>query len=197
MTSTNGRPLNQPYSYRRLDKTVAENALKLASTGAMNDDIAAAIGVHRGTFYRWMADGRRESDRRVEGLDPDPRLDIVCDLYDGIRAKQGTLVAVAMTAWVGAIANGDWRAAEALLKTRFAHWRPSAIDPNGPAEGAGTVDDVADLAEFELTDQQARAIAGAMRRFGDALLNKVRADGIEAARGSMGVLARGALMEGE
>lgn len=181
-------------AYRKLDSATVAKAIDLARTGAMNDDIAAVIGVSRSGFYNWTSAGRAESERRFLGHDPDPALDLVVDLVDGIREAQGGIVATLSGVWLTAAANGDWRAAEALLKTRFLHWRPSGID--GAAEGAGTIDQAADLAEAQLSESQARALAGVMRRFGEAMIEKARADGVDAAEREMGALARAALIDG-
>lgn len=184
-------------AYRKLDSAQVARAVEFARTGAMNDDIAALIGVARSGFYRWMADGRAESERRFLGHEPDPSLDLVVDLWDGIRQAHAGIIAIASGSWVQAARN-DWRAAEALLKTRFAHWRPAGVGL--PAEGAGTVDDAADLADARLSEAQANAIVGAMRRFGESLLEAVIAAGsgvtvedVDDAKRSMGALARAAL----
>lgn len=184
-------------NYRKLDSATVQRAVEYARTGAMNDDIAALIGCSRVGFYKWTSAGRVESERRFLGHDPDPALDLVVDLVDGIREAQAGIVAIAAGSWVQA-ARTDWRAAEALLKTRFMHWRPTTV--GGPALGAGTVDDAADLADAKLSEAQANAIVGAMRRFGDSLLEAVLAAGsgvtvedVDDAKRSMGALARAAL----
>lgn len=184
-------------SYRKLDSAQVQKAVDYARTGAMNDDIAALLGASRSAFYNWTAKGRAESERRFLGHDPDPSLDLYVDLVDGIREAQAGIVAIAAGSWVQA-ARTDWRAAEALLKSRFMHWRPSAV--GGPSLGAGTIDDAADVADARLSEAQANAIVGAMRRFGESLLEAVIAAGsgvtvedVDDAKRSMGALARAAL----
>lgn len=176
--------------YKKLDAAKVAQAITLGRTGVTNADLAAAMGVHPASFYRWLADGKGESERRHLGQPADPELDLTCDLYEGLRGVQAEIVAMLSGSWLQA-ARTDWRAAEALLKTRFMHWRPSGID--GAAEGAGTVDDHATLANESLSAAQARALVGAMRQFGDALLAAVEAEGVEGARSQMGQLASAAL----
>jgi hypothetical protein len=182
--------------YRRLTAEVVRDAENFARTGATNGDVATLIGVHRATLQRWLAEGRRESERRFAGHDPDPALDLPCDLYNKMRRAHAGIVAVAAGSWVQA-ARTDWRAAQALLATRFHHWRPGAFGDGTTAEGAGNADDAADLAEAQLNEAQANAIVEALRSFGEALLDAAEEEGVEAARLKMGVLARDALTGGE
>lgn len=182
---------SSPMRYHRLDRRTVARIVKFAAKGAMNDDLAACAGVHRTTFYGWNSDGRVEAERRFLGLDPDPELDLVVELYEGVRAAQNEIIGIAGATWVEA-AKVDWKAAEALLTRRFRHWGKGA-DPDGAAEGAGTIDDVADLAEARLSENQARALAGAFRRFGENLLELARNESFDEAHRRMGTLARDAL----
>ena len=77
--------------YRKLTRRTINAGINAARAGAAQDDIAAVMGVHRASLYRWLAEGRTESDRRLQGEPANPDLDPVCDLYDGVRAAQARL----------------------------------------------------------------------------------------------------------
>lgn len=175
--------------YRRLDPALVTEAIDFARAGAANADVAAALGVHIATLYRYLADGRTESERRATGFDPDPAKDLPCDLYEGMRRAHARLAMRMSLRMVQAADNGEWKAAEAVLRRFPAYHQPDG----GPALGGESPDDGADLAESALTEAQARAIAGAMRSFGESLLARVLADGVDEARRVMGELARDAL----
>lgn len=173
-------------AYRALDSTVLAEALDAAKAGVTIGDLAAICGVHRATMHRWLADGREESEARVAGVEPDPGRDLVVDLYDGTRRAQARLATRMSLRMVQAAENGDWRAAEAVLR----RW-PAYRSDSG--ESGQTIDDAVDVAETALTAAQAREVVAALRRFGDLLLDAVETSDVDTARGSIGDLARQAL----
>jgi len=183
--------------YRKLTRRTIAAGINAARAGAAQDDIAAVMGVHRASLYRWLAEGRAESDRRLQGEPANSDLDPVCDLYDGVRAAQARLAVRMNLRVVEAADRGEWRAALAYLQ-RFPHYAAAQDAAGALGPGSNTADGVADLADSELTEAQAREIVRAMTAFGEGLLAVVEDanPGVDCtpARARFGQLAREALL---
>lgn len=190
MPATSGALEGRGPAWRKLDPALVEEAVTFARSGAVNDDIAAALGVHVATFYRWTRIGRLESESRVRGEDPDPHNDLVCELYDGIRRSRSRLNARMNLRIVEAADRGEWRAAQAILARQPAY--QTAAD--GTAVGADSIDAAADLAESQVTAAQARQVAQAMIQLLDDAVALVEAEGVEALKEQGRDLARRALL---
>lgn len=50
---------------QKLDRAALNRAVQLKKGGANNKDIAAALGIHERTFYKWINDPKSENQRQL------------------------------------------------------------------------------------------------------------------------------------
>lgn len=82
------------------------------------ETVAGLIGVHRYTLSRWLKMGSKEQRRRDAGKDPDPKLDLHCELSATVKR----VMAESETDFLSVIqaAGADaWQALAWVLERRF------------------------------------------------------------------------------
>jgi len=106
-----GRPLELNPSLIEQTKTLLARCLYI-------ETVADALGINRFTFRRWVKTGAFEQRRRDRGKDPNPKLDLHCELSAVVRKTladtSGDFLAV-----LQAHGTQNWTALAWLLERRF------------------------------------------------------------------------------
>lgn len=93
----------------KLTAEVSEKICRAIRAGNYPAVAARAAGISDATFYRWMEQGRNAKSG------------IHRDFYDAVGQAVAESEAHAVAILRKASTNGEWRAAESLLKRRFPH----------------------------------------------------------------------------
>jgi hypothetical protein len=112
----------------KLTPEIETKIVTVVSQGCDNEAAAAAAGIPLRTLYRWLARGRKASSGRYKDF-----------AFNVDRARQQVQI-VCAAVWKKA-AQKDWRAARALLRTRFPEqWSDhKKVDVNAKVEHSGGV----------------------------------------------------------
>lgn len=106
-----GRPLS-------LTPGVIAQVKQLLPRALYFETVAASIGVHRLTFRKWLRDGAKETRRREQGHDPDPKLDLHCELSNTVQ-KVLAETETDYLSQIQAAGTQAWTAVAWILERRF------------------------------------------------------------------------------
>jgi hypothetical protein len=109
-----------PMGLSRLNEDIVANAEALVRRHLHVEAMAEVIGVSERTFYRWLAEGRKERKRRIKGESPNDAKDLNVRLlaaFDkGMAEAHGDLVEAIQTAGRD---PKTWQASAWMLERRW------------------------------------------------------------------------------
>jgi len=112
----------------RLTPDVAERIVALVRDGAPLSVAAVGAGVPERTFWEWMSRG--------EGRDPQrPVTPLYAEFAQRVRQAEAEVHAKTVEVVYRAATAGEWRAAIAMLRLRWARYYAERLEVSGPAGG--------------------------------------------------------------
>lgn len=85
-------------------KEAVATAVKLKKSGASNKDIAAAIGIHEATFYRWINSPKTDNQR---------------ELCESLKKTEAEYKSVLVRIIMKSAQERDWKAAAWILERKY------------------------------------------------------------------------------
>lgn len=170
-------------SYLNLDPDITDRIMDRIAMGTPIDLAVAAAGIHRGTFFRWMERGERESNDPEDAPYQRFRDAILRARGEGGSWAVETIVKVANGGYVertiehrdpatGAVvatetimAKPDWKAAAWIGERSYArHFSRRTVLEVGASDGLNPVSAEQTIAESEFVDESAMAAVTARLR---------------------------------